>query len=219
MMEIKWLGHACFLLEADNGIRLITDPYESGAFSGAIGHRPVTERADIVTVSHYHLDHCHADDVKGDYKLIDKSGTYNIEGVHIEGVKSWHDNNEGKVRGKNIIFKISMDNLNVCHFGDLGHILDEEALDSIRPVDIALIPVGGTFTIDSSEAVSIINMLDPKVTIPMHFKNDRCSLDIDSLDGFIDMFKNALRPSGSTFSIDKESLPDESKTVILRPAL
>ena len=218
-MKIKWLGHACFLLEADNGIRLITDPYESGAFEGAIGYGPVREMADIVTVSHYHLDHGHTDDIDGDYKLIDKTGFYDIRGVRIEGVESWHDNNGGSDRGSNIIFKIKMDTINICHFGDLGHVLDEKTLDPLRPVDIALIPVGGRFTINSGEATSVIKELDPKVTIPMHYKNDKCLLSIDSADRFIDGFTDVSIKSGSIFTIDKGSLSGESEIVILKSAL
>ena len=218
-MEIKWLGHACFLLEAESGLRLITDPYQSGAFGGAIGYGPVSEMADIVTVSHDHLDHGYTDDIKGAFTLIDKSGIYENSGIRIEGFDSWHDQSDGKLRGKNIIFKIEIDNIAICHLGDLGHKLDKETLESIKPVDVALVPVGGNFTIDSEEAASVVASLGPRLTIPMHYRNDKCQLEIDYVDAFIEDRDSVPGSSSSTLKIDKESLSGGSKVQVLTPAL
>lgn len=189
-MKIEWLGHASFLFTLDSGKKICTDPYESGSYEGAVGYEPINEEVDLVTVSHQHEDHNCIDELKGDFEVIDKPGEYEKPGIKILGFKSFHDTSAGAERGKNIIFKIIADGLNIVHFGDLGHDLSERDVKDLGAVDIALIPVGGHFTIDSEVAWRIINKIDPSIVIPMHYKTEKLGFPIAGVGEFLSSTEN-----------------------------
>ena len=182
-MIIKPLGHSCFLLEESTGTTVITDPYSS-----EIGISLPSLRADVVTVSHAHYDHNNVKAVSGDPMVIDKPGMHDVKGVQIFGLNTYHDEENGKHRGSNIIFNIRMDGVNVCHLGDVGHGPSPMMIEAIGPVDILLVPVGGKYTIDAEIAKEYVDRLMPNVIIPMHFKTDDIDLDIDGVDSFLDYF-------------------------------
>ena len=182
-MIIKPLGHSCFLLEESTGTTVITDPYSS-----EIGISLPSLRADVVTVSHAHYDHNNVKAVSGDPMVIDKPGMHDVKGVQIFGLNTYHDEENGKHRGSNIIFNIRMDGVNVCHLGDVGHGPSPMMIEAIGPVDILLVPVGGKYTIDAEIAKEYVDRLMPNVIIPMHYKTDDIDLDIEGVDSFLDYF-------------------------------
>jgi len=179
-MRIKWLGHSCFLLTAENGMRILADP-----FNDEVGYRLPAEEADIVTTSHNHFDHNNISIVKGEFTHINQTGRFFEKGIIIEGIPTFHDTDRGAKRGKNTIFKYSIDDITVCHCGDLGHVLTPEQVKDIGEIDILLVPVGGTFTINAEGACEVVRQLRPLVTIPMHYKTDAMNFKIDSVDKFI----------------------------------
>ena len=181
-MRISWLGHACFLLETNQGTRLITDPYEPGGYGGAVGYSPINLEADIVTVSHQHADHNNIQDFKNSL-IVSEEGKTLVKNIEIKGILSYHDKDKGQSRGENIIFTIWADGLKVVHFGDLGE--KDIDLASFSDIDIAIVPVGGTFTIDAVEASQLIREISPKITIPMHYKTPKLGFDIDGVDKFL----------------------------------
>ena len=182
-MIITPLGHSCFLLEESTGTTVITDPYSSDI---GITLPPVT--ADVVTVSHAHYDHNNVKAVAGNPLVIDKPGMHDVKGVQIFGLNTFHDEQDGKKRGNNVIFNIRMDGVNVCHLGDVGHGPSPMMIEAISPVDILLIPVGGNYTIDAEVAKEYVDRLMPSVIIPMHYKTDDVEIDIDGVDAFLDYF-------------------------------
>ena len=182
-MIITPLGHSCFLLEESTGTKVVTDPYSSDI---GITLPPVT--ADVVTVSHSHYDHNNVKAVSGDPMVIDKPGMHDVKGVQIFGLNTYHDELNGAKRGSNVIFNIRMDGVNVCHLGDVGHGPSPMMIEAIGPVDILLIPVGGTYTIDAEVAKEYVDRLMPSVVIPMHFKTDDVELDIEGVEAFLDYF-------------------------------
>ncbi|MCQ9205160.1 MAG: MBL fold metallo-hydrolase [Omnitrophica bacterium] len=181
-MKISWIGHSCFLLETDKGIKIVTDPYESGSYSGAVGYSPVNIQADIVTVSHYHADHGHTKEFKT-AQIVDREGSVKVKDIEIKGLMSYHDDKKGDLRGKIIIFVIKAEGLKIVHFGDLG--TQDVDADELKDIDIALIPVGGTFTLDAEEAIEVLDKINPKITIPMHFKTPKLGFGIDGVDVFL----------------------------------
>jgi L-ascorbate metabolism protein UlaG (beta-lactamase superfamily) len=172
-MEITFLGHSSFKIKGKNAI-VVTDPY---SFKMTSLKFPKTE-ADVVTVSHAHEDHSQIDLVEGHPYIADNPGEYEIKGVSLIGTSSFHDNAGGAERGKNIIFVIEIDKIRVCHLGDLGHKLNEAELEELDGVDILMIPVGGDATIGPGEAVQIINQIEPKMIIPMHFQEEGLNPEI-----------------------------------------
>lgn len=170
-MDIQYIGHSCFRIRGKEGI-VITDP-----FSSSVGFSLPQLRADIVTVSHQHADHNAIDQVKPTANRdkvfpITNAGEYEVSGISVYGYPSWHDDQKGAERGQNTIFSIFMEDVHILHLGDLGHKLPEDTLDKIPDVDVLLCPVGGIFTIDPQEAVSVVSQLDPAYVVPMHYKID-----------------------------------------------
>lgn len=185
-MNIKWYGHSCFLLTSANGVRVLCDPY-----SPEVGTNLEDIEADIVTVSHHHFDHDCISVVGGEYILVDKCERIEHEGIIIEGINTFHDTEGGAKRGTNIMFKITMDGMSVLHCGDLGHTLDAETIERVGNVDVLLVPIGGTYTLDYIGARAVANQLKQKVVIPMHYKTPNCKLDeLAPIDAFISHVAN-----------------------------
>lgn len=218
-MEIKWYGHASFLLTTAQGITIITDPYEPGAYDGGIAYGPIPDKADIVTVSHDHADHNYVKGLAGKPTVITGEGRHEAKGIVIEGVPTYHDDSNGAERGGNTIFTIIADGMRVCHLGDLGHLLSDTEQQQIGQVDCLFIPVGGFFTIGAEEARQVVDQLHPKLIIPMHFKTDKCGFPIAPVDQFIQGKKEVQRIKGSTFSFTKKELEAGLGIVVLQPAL
>jgi len=210
-MKISWLGHACFLLETSQGVRLITDPYESGGYGGAVGYDAINLEADIVTVSHKHADHNNIQDFR-DSLIVSEEGETSIKGIGIKGRLSYHDKEKGASRGENIIFTIQADGLKVVHFGDLGE--KDIDLASFSDIDIAIVPVGGTFTIDASEASQLIRKICPKITIPMHYKTSKLGFDIDGVDKFLKA--NPDYEERDSLEVNQGNIKSFKKIVVLK---
>ena len=207
-MEISWLGHSCFQLRGKN-VTLITDP-----FSPQPEHSLGKINAPIVTISHNHPGHNFAGGVDGDPRIVRGPGEYEISDVLITGVASYHDNKHGQELGRNTIYVIHMDDLIVCHLGDLGHILQEEQLEEVADADVLLIPIGGQHTINATQAAEVISQVEPHIVIPMHYSPSIGDVP-NPLDKFCrEMGIEALNPQPK-LSITRSALPAETQVVIL----
>ncbi|MEM2213489.1 MAG: MBL fold metallo-hydrolase [Candidatus Nezhaarchaeales archaeon] len=212
-IEIRWHGHACF--EVKNHVALVVDPHDGTS----IGLKPPSAKADIVLISHKHFDH--ADGLpyvkKNGTVVIDKPGNYEVKGVKIVGIPTYHDESRGAKRGSNIVYLFEIDGIRFCHLGDLGHVLSEEQARFLRPVDVLMIPVGGTFTIDARQANDVIKQLSPRLVIPMHFKIPGLNLPITSVESFIAGKENVERVPSNTYRLSREIIPAKLKIVVLSP--
>lgn len=182
-MKIEYLGHSCFVLTSGTGVSVVCDPYDD-----SVGYKMPRVKADAVTVSHHHFDHDCVSNVGGSPEIIDRECSRTLSGVEIDTVRSFHDGMRGKLRGENLIFKFRIDGINVCHLGDLGEAYSRTLVERIKPVDVLLIPVGGTYTIDASTAKEYVNGIMPDIVVPMHYKTADCKLDIGGVDGFTELF-------------------------------
>jgi L-ascorbate metabolism protein UlaG (beta-lactamase superfamily) len=210
-MKIQYLGHSSFLLTESTGTSIVTDPYNS------IGYPMPAVAAKAVTVSHQHYDHNNAQAVSGKPLLFEKEGVYDLDGVEITGIKSFHDDEGGALRGENIIFKFRMDGLDVCHLGDIGENCTAELLEQILPIDILLIPVGGIYTIDSEQAKEYVDRIMPEIVIPMHYKTKDLKMDIDKPDSFLDLFdeEEVEYCEDNTLEFFRDDLSGEHTKVIM----
>ena len=215
-MKIKWLGHSSFLITANDGTRIVTDPYVTG---GGLKYDPINEDAEIVLTSHGHDDHANVAAIGGNPKVVNSVGKTEVKGIKINGVASFHDAANGDQRGENIIFKFMVDDVSVCHLGDLGHKLSASQVSDIGEVDVLLTPIGGNFTIDASEATAISTMIGPKTIIPMHFKNEKCDFPIAGLEYFMEGFVNIDAVVASEKEFEKINLPAATKVLVLKPAM
>ena len=182
-MKIEYLGHSSFKLTESTGTSVVCDPYDD-----SVGFDMGRVHADAVTVSHGHFDHNNIKAVEGNPIVLDKECSYDLPGVEIDAIKSFHDRQRGKQRGENLIFKFRMDGIDVCHLGDLGEDCSSELIDLLLPVNVLLIPVGGTYTITAEMAKEYVDRIMPDIVIPMHYKSKDCKLDIDRVDEFTSLF-------------------------------
>jgi L-ascorbate metabolism protein UlaG (beta-lactamase superfamily) len=218
-MKIKWYGHAAFLIASDKGVKIITDPYESGAYGGQLSYGQIKDQADIVLTSHDHADHNDAKSLPGSPEMVKGSGSKTVKGISIKGLSTYHDPSKGSERGANTIFTFTVDGIKICHLGDLGHLLSEKELAEIGSVDILFIPVGGYFTIDAKEATRVAEQIKPKVLIPMHFKTEKCGFPITPVEDFLKGKSNAKRLKASEIAFEKKTLPQQMEIVVLEHAL
>jgi len=215
-MKIKWLGHASFLITSDTKTKIITDPYATG---GGLSYGEITELADIVTVSHEHADHNNVTAVKGKPEVVRETGINRVKGIEFKGIASHHDETGGRQRGNNIMFCFEVDGIEVCHLGDLGHQLSDKQAVDLGDIDILLIPVGGYYTIDAKVATQVCDQLKPKVIIPMHFKNSKCSFPITGVDEFLKGKEGVQKLNASEVEFKQVELPATTQIIVLQPAL
>lgn len=218
-MKIKWYGHAAFKITTDGGVRVIIDPYQSGAFGGALSYGKITEEADVVLTSHDHDDHNYTRDIQGRFRRLKEEGVYEEKGVRVEGIGCYHDAAEGKERGKNLVFVIEADGLKLVHLGDLGHMLGPDMIKKIGQTDILFVPIGGFYTVDPKEASRVVADIGPRVTIPMHYRTARCTFPIASVEAFIQGKKGVRMMDKSEIEIKGELLPAEPEIIVLQHAL
>jgi len=218
-MKIKWYGHAAFLVTSDEGTKIIIDPYEPGAFGGQLSYGKIKDQADIVLTSHDHADHNDTAGLPGTPQAVKGSGPRTIKGISVKGVSTYHDPSKGSERGANTVFTIKVNQIQLCHLGDLGHLLSDKELAEIGPVDILLIPVGGFFTIDPKEATRVAEQIKPRVLIPMHFKTEKCGFSIAPVEDFLKGKTNIKRPKTSEVTFNKATLPKQMEIVVLEHAL
>jgi L-ascorbate metabolism protein UlaG (beta-lactamase superfamily) len=208
-MEIDWFGHACFRLRGREGT-VITDPYNKD-----IGLSFARPRGDIVTVSHAHPGHSFVKGVKGEPKVIEEPGEYEVKNIFITGVPTAHDKKGGKERGANTVYVFDLDGLTICHLGDLGHVPTQPQAEALGNVNVLLIPVGGVSTINASDAAEIVSMLEPQIVIPMHFEHPELKFKLEPAAKFFkEMGIKPLAPAPS-LKVTKDSLPSETQVVLL----
>lgn len=208
-MTITWFGHSCFRIEAKEGLVLI-DP-----FSKEIGLRPPKIKDNIVLVTHHHSDHDNVEGVNPEAFIIDGPGEYEKQGISVRGIQSFHDKSEGKERGLNTIYIIKAEEMTVCHMGDFGQDkLTDKQVEEIGDVDIFMVPVGGTYTVDYKEAIEVINQVEPKIVIPMHYKIKDLNLNIAGNEKFIKEI-GLVPEKVDKFKMQKKNLPvEETKLVV-----
>lgn len=209
-MKIKWLGHSCFLLTSASGVRLVVDP-----FNETVGYKVPSVEADIVATSHDHHDHNYVQAIKGNFRHINKPGRYSENGIEILGISTFHDEAKGTKRGQNTVFKFTVDGVNICHCGDLGHVLSAEQAKELGPVDVLLVPVGGFYTIDPDEAAAVVKVLQPVVTIPMHFKTPVVDFPIVGVDKFLAKMGGGKELGKQELELTKETLASYAGVVVL----
>jgi L-ascorbate metabolism protein UlaG (beta-lactamase superfamily) len=208
-MEISWLGHSCFRLKGSQAT-VITDPYSSG-----LGYKLGKPTASIVTVSHQHPGHAYVEGVGGEPRLVNGPGEYEISGVLIVGIATFHDGEKGAKRGKNTAYHMEIDEISVCHLGDLGHVLSPEQVEEIDDVDVLLLPVGGVSTINAPVAAEIVRQLEPKVVIPMHYKTPALKRELESVDRFLKEIGAKEVAPQPKLTISRSHLPETMQVFLL----
>ncbi len=225
-MQIIWYGQSCFEIIAapvkNSQVKIVIDP-----FSEELGLKVPKLQADILLITHNHFDHNNTKAVGDNPFLIEGPGEYEIKNIFIQGIDSWHDEKEGKERGRNTIYTIEFaetsalatEEIKICHLGDLGQKeLTAAQLEKIGEVDILIIPVGGVYTIDARTAVKIMSQIEPKIIIPMHYHIPKLKVKIDGLDKFLKTLGIKKIEPQNKLSVKKKDLSEEeAKIIVLKP--
>ena len=208
-MEISWLGHSCFKIRGTQ-VTVITDPY-----SPDLGYSLGKPKARIVTVSHQHQGHSYIQGVGGDPRPITGPGEYEIGGVLIIGLATFHDAEGGSQRGKNTVYLMEVDEVSLCHLGDLGHMLTAEQMEELGNVDVLLVPVGGVSTIGAPVAAELVRQLEPKVVVPMHYKTEALRRELEPVERFLKEMGIEQVTSQPKLSINHSTLPLSTQVYLL----
>jgi L-ascorbate metabolism protein UlaG (beta-lactamase superfamily) len=208
-LDVTWLGQSCFRLRGKNAA-VVTDP-----FPPQLGPRLKLE-GSLVTVSHGHDNHNHVQAVKTD-RVIEEPGEYEVAGVTVRGLPTFHDGSQGSEHGRNTVFVIELDDVRVCHLGDLGHALDDRALEVIGNVDVLLVPVGGGQTLDGAKAAEVVRQVEPRYVVPMHFGHPSLRTELAPVDRFLKEMGVAEAESQTRLQVQASAADTETKVVVLEP--
>ena len=213
-MIISCIGHASFLIELDCGLRIVTDPYDD-----TCGYPVLHTRADVALVSHGHHDHSAVDTLTGVTQTVDTAGTHTLApGITVTAVPSFHDDQDGRLRGRNLMFLLEAEGLRVGHLGDLGHLPTPEQLAALAPLDVAMLPVGGHFTIDAEQACKTAGLLRARVILPMHYRT-RANADwpIAPVEEFLDLYPEKAERL-PLLRVCREDISCQPRLAVLEPA-
>jgi L-ascorbate metabolism protein UlaG (beta-lactamase superfamily) len=209
MAEIKWFGHACFRLRSRDAT-IVTDPVPR-----SFGFKIEKQRADIVTLSHDHPGHTNLDLFSTPPKLVNGPGEYEMNDVFITGIRTYHDDVKGEQHGRNTAYLFELEDVVVCHLGDLGHALTEEQVERVSPADIVIIPVGGGTVLDAVKAVEVLGQLDPRIIIPMQYQTQGGDKQRDPLDRFLKEMGIAEITPRDKLSVRASDLGETPQVVVL----
>ncbi|GAC1509466.1 MAG: MBL fold metallo-hydrolase [Candidatus Dormibacteraceae bacterium] len=209
-MDVTWLGHGCFRLRGRSAA-VVTDPYPP-----AIGLKLQRLDADLVTVSHEHENHNYTQVMRDAYE-IRGPGEYEVAGVSVIGVPTFHDAEKGAKHGRNTVYLIEIDDVRVCHLGDLGHALDDAEAEAIASPDVLLVPVGGNTAINAAQAAELVRQLEPRFVVPMHYAIPGLRLQLDSVDRFLKEMAVTASEAQPKLTVQASSGEYETKVIVLEP--
>ena len=218
-VTVQWYGQASFVITGKDGFRVVTDPYKPGGFDGAISYKPITVSADVVTVSHEHLDHNYPQAIGGNPTILRKPEKETVKEIEFIGIDSFHDKAFGVERGENTIFKFTLDGITFCHLGDLGTTLSKSQIEQIGKINVLMIPVGGTYTIDWQDAWKVVNQLKPNIVIPMHYKTDAIKIPLAGVTEFLSEGGKKKEFDSSTMAkleLSKDKLQKPTQIIVMQ---
>lgn len=211
-MDIYWYGQACFRIKGKN-TTVVIDPFDPEYTGLKLPAKDM--EGQVVLSTHPHKDHNNVSLISGDPLLISGPGEYEVKGATVSGVGVYHDSSSGSERGRNTIYHLLIDGINIVHLGDLGHLLTEEQLSEFEQTDILLVPVGGVYTIDGEIAAKVVAQFEPKIVIPMHYKISGLKFELEDSQKFLkEMGAEGMEPV-SKMTITKDKLPEETTVVLL----
>jgi len=221
--QLQWLGHSAFLVTSSQGTKILIDPPNAGT---GYAIAPVAG-ADAVLVTHEHSDHNNVGLAMGSPLILRglTSTGWNAIDQRVKDIRIYsispvnpvyHDSQQGAQRGRNTIFVLEVDGLRLAHLGDLGHVLTPEIVQAIGALDVALIPVGGSYTIDAAAATQVVGQLNPRVVIPMHYKTPKMQANWPGVgvEPFLEG-KRVERPNSTVIRLSRPNLPAQTTVVVL----
>ena len=210
-MELAWYGLSCFRMRERNLATVVTDP-----FGPDLGLPALKLRADVVTISHDAPGHSYLKGVKGQRKIIEGPGEYEVGNVFITGIAMAAENENSNGR-PNTLYVFDFNGLSVAHLGDLSFVPTQSKIENLGPVHVALVPVGGGKGLSPAQAAEVISLIEPSVVVPMQFKTGKETIRLGQVTRFLsEMGTPKSEPQGK-LKVTKGSLPDSTQVVVLEP--
>jgi len=206
-MEIYWLGNGCFRMRGREAT-VLTDPTPP-----ASGYKIGRVAADLVTISSTNPDSNYRQAVQGETKFITGPGEYEIAGVLITGTRTNHARDESDAR--NVAFVFDIDDLRVCHLGSINHVPSADDVEILGAADVLFVPIGGNGTLDTARAAETISVLEPKIVVPMRYKTEAATANLDSVDKFLKEMGAEGKQPESRLSLTKSNVPSDTSVVLL----
>lgn len=204
-MKLTFVAHATFALDLDDGRRVVIDPYESMTFKGRFNYPVYRTHADLVLITHEHIDHNYLGDIQNIPVVVRHD--WCDRKLCVSSHFAWHDKFEGTKFGGGVWMKmVEADGVRLCHLGDCGEVLSDEQIAALGRVDVLLIPVGGFYTLDGHESADLARRIGARVTIPCHYRTSLCSLPITGPEEFLSHFPDYHRVE--TCEADVSKLPE-----------
>ena len=207
-VDITWLGHACFRLRSDDVV-VLTDP-----FPLSLGLRPDTRPATVVTVSNSHPNHSNSEEVTGDPRVFSAAGEYEYRGISVRGVMT-PQLPETPWEQRSVAYAIEIDRVNICHLGDISAPLSPVQIDELSPVDVLLVPSGGGCTLEIDQVLRVLQDLDPKIVIPMHYNIPGVDVPLQDVDVFLRRMGLSEVQAQPRLSVTASNLPEDMRVVVL----
>ena len=207
-VDISWQGHACFRLRSDDVV-VLTDP-----FPLSLGLRPDTRPATVVTVSNSHPNHSNSEEVTGDPRVFSAPGEYEYRGISVRGVMT-PQLPETPWEQRSVAYAIEIDRVNICHLGDISAPLSPVQIDELSPVDVLLVPSGGGCTLEIDQVLRVLQDLDPKIVIPMHYNIPGVDVPLQDVDVFLRRMGLSEVQAQPRLSVTASNLPEDMRVVVL----
>jgi L-ascorbate metabolism protein UlaG (beta-lactamase superfamily) len=207
-MEITWYGRACFRLKGRDAT-VITDPCPPSTGFVAGKHD-----VDVLSISHDHPDHSYTRSITAGLTLT-RPGEYEFHDLLITSIRTFHDGEGGAQRGENVVFSFEVDGVHIAHLGDIGHLLSDDQVAELGPIDVLLVPAGGVYTVTPAEAAEVVAQISPRVVIPMHFAVDGASSDLQGPEKFLQEMAVSEPIRQPKAVVTASSLPEETQVVLL----
>jgi L-ascorbate metabolism protein UlaG (beta-lactamase superfamily) len=212
-MKLRFIGHACVVVETASRAVIIFDPFQPNAFCGRISLRPFEGHVDAVVSSHHHLDHYHIDPSFGAPIVVD--GPCQVRGVQFSCVEVPHGMPDGKDHGNVKVFKAVVDGISIIHMGDAGRPLTGPEMGALGVPDVLFVPVGGRFTMGPLDAAELVRRWSPKIAIPIHFQHRDVAIALESLDAFTGQFHDVLCADGP-LELTEADLSDVPRVIVMQ---
>lgn len=221
-MRITWLAHASFLIEGE-GLRIITDPYEPNE---VINLPAITEAADIVVRSSDDDEaHCYVETIPEGFDLVTatdivEQGT-TVRGIDFTAIWAEESHEHKVVVRDNALYRFTLEGMRITHMGDVGNPLNEKQLQALQDTDVLLALAGGPPTIELDDLQKVIERVKPKVVIPMHYRIPGPRFFMLPVTEFTSLFdaEAVVWPESNVLELSKETLPKDTRIVVLQPTL
>jgi L-ascorbate metabolism protein UlaG (beta-lactamase superfamily) len=207
-MELTWYGLSCFRITERKYATIVTDP-----FNHTTGLAELKLKADVVTVSHEAPGHSHIAAVSGSRHVVDGPGEYEIGGVFITGIATFHQD----TNLRNVLYVFDLDGLTVAHLGDMQQVPTQKQIEALEEVNVLLVPVGAGTSLNAAQAAELVSMLEPNIVVPMHYEQPGLRIELDNVDRFLKEMGVTDVKQESSLKITSGNLPEETETVLLIP--